>query len=102
MRFGGKSSLADNNIPWQNLGDKSSRARSLLTKLDIVTGTQQQQDPYNCGLYRAASRFLPDTRIGRNSGSTDEIAKAIVFLASQDGRYVNGLELSVDGDLAQI
>jgi len=39
--------------------------------------------------------------IGR-MGSPDEIAKAVSFLASNDSSYITGIELFVDGGMAQI
>jgi NAD(P)-dependent dehydrogenase (short-subunit alcohol dehydrogenase family) len=41
------------------------------------------------------------TPMGR-TGTADEIAKAVVFLASDDSSFVNGIELFVDGGAAQI
>ncbi|PCE23201.1 oxidoreductase [Paraburkholderia acidicola] len=41
------------------------------------------------------------TPLGR-VGTTDEIAKAVSFLASDDASYITGIELFVDGGLVQV
>ena len=44
---------------------------------------------------------LKSTSMGR-MGTPDEVAKAVLFLASDDSRYITGTELFVDGGVAQI
>src|ERR1700685_2237581 len=45
--------------------------------------------------------MIPSIPLGR-VGLPEEIAKAVVFLASDDSSFVNGIELFVDGGMAQI
>ena len=47
------------------------------------------------------SELSKDIPLGR-PGTPDEIAKAVLFLASEEASYVNGAELFVDGGMVQI
>jgi len=50
------------------------------------------------GFIEMQARTIPLGRVGR----TDEIAKAAVFLASDDSSFVNGIELFADGGMTQV
>jgi NAD(P)-dependent dehydrogenase (short-subunit alcohol dehydrogenase family) len=50
------------------------------------------------GLFAHLASNVPMGRIGE----PEEIAKAVAFLASEDASFVNGIELFVDGGIAQI
>ncbi len=56
--------------------------------------TEQQVDQY-------ASNVLNEIPLGR-TGTLDDIAKAVTFLASEDSSYITGIELFVDGGLTQV
>ena len=45
--------------------------------------------------------FARNVPLGR-MGDPDEVAKAVSFLASDEASYVSGVELYVDGGVAQV
>jgi NAD(P)-dependent dehydrogenase (short-subunit alcohol dehydrogenase family) len=50
------------------------------------------------GFLSSQSAAIPSGRVG----SADEVARVVLFLASDESSYVNGVELFVDGGIAQI
>jgi NAD(P)-dependent dehydrogenase (short-subunit alcohol dehydrogenase family) len=75
---------------------KDRRIRSnVLSPGPTVTPQVDQQPP------EAIARIVSTVPMGR-MGEPDEIAKAALFLASDDSSFVTGIELFVDGGRAQI
>jgi NAD(P)-dependent dehydrogenase (short-subunit alcohol dehydrogenase family) len=62
--------------------------------LDGLSQTQAERDHFK-------AQLASQVPLGR-MGQPDEIAKVVVFLASDDASYVNGVELFVDGGMAQV
>ena len=61
---------------------------------DKVGGTREQIEQFK-------AKVLAATPMDR-MGTPDEVANAVVFLASDDSSYVTGIELFVDGGMAQV
>jgi NAD(P)-dependent dehydrogenase (short-subunit alcohol dehydrogenase family) len=62
----------------------------------IIHNTQNEQQTEQ--LMTTLFSTLPMGRLG----NPDEVAKAVAFLASDDSSYITGIELFVDGGIAQI
>ena len=50
---------------------------------------------------QAAAQFASQVPLGRR-GTPEEIAATVVFLASDESSYITGVDLAVDGGMAQV
>lgn len=71
---------------------------SLSGQIGGVTNTNPARGTTGQQRLKMISSAIPLGRLG----TPDEIAKAVVFLASDDSSYVTGTELFVDGGFAQV
>src|ERR1700693_290015 len=63
--------------------------------LEKTTGLTAEQDK------QAAAQFASQIPMGRR-GKPEEIAAAVTFLASDESSYITGVDLAVDGGMAQV
>jgi NAD(P)-dependent dehydrogenase (short-subunit alcohol dehydrogenase family) len=50
---------------------------------------------------QAAAQFASQVPLGRR-GKPEEVAAVVVFLASDESSYITGVDLAVDGGMAQV
>lgn len=77
------------------LGPKGVRSNSVHPGLVQTAMTQVSYD--NLEVAQGRARMVPQGRIGQ----PEDIAEAVLFLASPKAGYINGADLLVDGGLAQ-
>jgi len=84
-----------------DLKDRKIRVNVISPGTVITPGYKNELGMSDDQIEEFKAQTAAATPLGR-AGTPDEIAKAVVFLASDDSSYVSGIELFVDGGMAQI
>ena len=63
----------------------------------FVSGLAQSEKQ----IEQVKTSIISSVPLGR-MGTPDEVAKAVLFLASDDSSFITGIELFIDGGMAQI
>jgi NAD(P)-dependent dehydrogenase (short-subunit alcohol dehydrogenase family) len=84
-----------------DLKDRGIRVNVVAPGTVVTPGYKTQLGMTDEQIKQFESQMSATTPLGR-TGTPDEIAKAVLFLASDDSSFVTGIELFVDGGAAQI
>jgi NAD(P)-dependent dehydrogenase (short-subunit alcohol dehydrogenase family) len=70
-------------------------------RINVISPGPISTDMFNSGPKEVQDQLIAMVPMGR-AGLPEEIASAALFLASDDSGFITGIELSVDGGLAQV
>lgn len=84
-----------------DLRDRKIRVNVVAPGTVVTPGYKNELGMTDEQIKQFVAQAAAATPLGR-AGTPDEIAKAVLFLASDDSSYVTGIELFVDGGAAQI
>jgi NAD(P)-dependent dehydrogenase (short-subunit alcohol dehydrogenase family) len=84
-----------------DLKDRGIRVNVVSPGTIITPGYKNELGLNDEQIEQVKAQTAATTPLGR-AGTPDEIAKAVLFLASDDSSYITGIELFVDGGAAQI
>ena len=84
-----------------DLKGKNIRVNAISPGVVPTAGYQTSLAMSDQQITQFVEQVVPGIPLGR-VGTTDEVAKAVSFLASDESSYVAGIELFVDGGLAQV
>ena len=84
-----------------DLKDRKIRVNVVAPGMVITPGYKNELGLSDQQIAEFEAQYTTTVPLGR-SGTADEIAKAVLFLASDDSSYITGIELYVDGGSTQI